>query len=59
MKKEIRTKFMVKYKVVNFGDKEHQAGPYDHEWIAQQNLEDIRGYEGVHSAHIVPVKVAE
>jgi hypothetical protein len=45
-------KYVVRYKVASFGDEEREAGPYDHVYEASQHMQDIEGYEGVHSVYV-------
>ena len=47
--------YVVKYKVTGFGDEERTAGPYACIELAWENMDDIKGFEGVHSAYVAPV----
>lgn len=49
-------KFVVKYKICNFGDDYKQAGPYDSYDEARYQHDDIARYEGVYDARIEEVK---
>lgn len=48
-------RFRVKYKIQMFGDVEYETEPYSED-EARSHADDIRGFEGVHSVYLVPVK---
>lgn len=45
--------YLVRYKIEG-DDREHEAGPYDLYVDASEHYRDIRGYERVHSAYVIP-----